>query len=229
MGAESRTENGKKGVVAAASQSGAFRQDVTERRIQLYGWDSRTEIWSGPTELSFPRRAPQRLLEALRTTPGRSWYGPVNCCASGEPAARFFTIVHDLCDCAVAMIYCHESRTGPAEILVVVPPEVRTYLRPEFAFGYVAFVRFLGALGEDSALTVHDLITAAITAAHPCDSLVFSISTGLWMSDLDHVLSICVEKIAMSMLQWIAERNAAPSPAVSRSHSKLGGPAPGIS
>jgi hypothetical protein len=27
----------------------------------------------------------------------------------------------------------------------------------------------------------------------------------LWTSDLNHVLSCCVEKIALSMLEWIAE------------------------
>ena len=36
------------------------------------------------------------------------------------------------------------------------------------------------------------------------EALVFSISTGLWTSDLDYVLSGCVEKIALSMLEWVA-------------------------
>ena len=44
--------------------------------IQLYGWDSRTETWTGPTGLSGPLHASRRLLQALQATPGRSWYGP---------------------------------------------------------------------------------------------------------------------------------------------------------
>jgi hypothetical protein len=176
-----------------------------ERCIQMYGWDSRTGTCYGPTALSAPQRGSRRLLDALRRAPGRSWYGPVSCGPPGQPRARFFTLIHALDDSALGMIYCGDSRTGPAEIVAVVPPELRARLRPDFAFEFVAFARFLGALSEDGALTVHDLITAGITD-HPADALVFSISTGLWTSDQDYVLSDCVERIAMSMLQWLAER-----------------------
>ena len=101
------------------------------------------------------------------------------------------------------MIYCNDSRTGPVEIVAVVPPELRARLRPDFAFEFVAFARFLGALSEEGALTVHDLIAAAIRESPSFEALVFCVSTGLWTSDLDHVLSCCVEKIALSMLEWV--------------------------
>lgn len=184
----------------------AHGSSVEEGRIQLYGWDSRTESWNGPTGLSFSLRASRRLVQALRAAPGRSWYGPVNCNVPGEAPTRFFSLIHALCDCAVAMIYCNDSRNGPVEIVTVVPPELRARMRPDFAFEFVAFARFLGALSEEGALTVHDLIVAAILESHSSEALVFCISTGLWTSDLDHVLSCCVEKIALSMLEWVAER-----------------------
>ena len=177
-----------------------------EGRIQLYGWDSRTETWNGPTGLTLSLRGSRRLLHALQATPGRSWYGPVNCGAPGEAPTRFFSLIHSLCDCAVAMIYCNDSRTGPIEIVAVVPAELRARLRPDFAFEFVSFARFLGALSEGGALTVHDLIEAAIRGSQFSEALVFSISTGLWTSDLDHVLSCCVERIVLSMLEWVAER-----------------------
>jgi hypothetical protein len=186
--------------------SPALGSGSEESRIQLYGWDSRTETWNGPTGLSFSLRASRRLLQALQATPGRSWYGPVNCGSPGETPTRFFSLIHALCDCAVAMIYCNDSRTGPVEIVAVIPPELRARLRPDFAFEFVAFARFLGALSEGGALTVHDLMAAAIQGTQFSEALVFSISTGLWTSDLDHVLSGCVEKIALSMLEWVAER-----------------------
>jgi hypothetical protein len=145
-------------------------------------------------------------VQALQTAPGRSWYGPVNCNVPGEAPTRFFSLIHALCDCAVAMIYCNDSRTGPVEIVAVVPPELRARVRPDFAFEFVAFARFLGALSEEGALTVHDLIAAAIRESPSSEALVFCVSTGLWTSDLDHVLSCCVEKIALSMLEWVAER-----------------------
>jgi|ERR1035438_187035 hypothetical protein len=184
----------------------AHGNSVDEGRIQLYGWDSRTESWNGPTGLSFSLRASRRMMQALRAAPGGSWYGPVNCGVPGEAPSRFFSLIHALCDCALAMIYCNDSRTGPVEIVTVVPPELRARLRPDFAFEFVAFARFLGALSEEGALTVHDLIAAAIRESQSSDALVFSISTGLWTSDLDHALSCCVEKIALSMLEWVAER-----------------------
>lgn len=177
-----------------------------ESRIQLYGWDSRTETWNGPTGLSVASRASRHLVHALRAAPGRSWYGPVNSAAPGEAPTRFFSLIHALGDCAVAMIYCNDSRTGPVEIVAVVPPELRPRLRADFAFEFVAFARFLGALSESGALAVHDLMEAAIRGSQSAETLVFSISTGLWTSDLDHVLSYCVEKIALSMLEWVAER-----------------------
>ena len=177
-----------------------------EGRIQLYGWDSRTETWNGPTGLSFSLRASWRLLQALQTAPGRSWYGPVNSGVPGEAPTRFFSLIHALCDSAVAMIYCNDSRTGPVEIVAVIPPGLRARLRPDFAFEFVAFARFLGALSEGAALTVHDLMAAAIRGAQLSEALVFSISTGLWTSDQDHVLSCCVEKVALGMLEWVTER-----------------------
>jgi hypothetical protein len=176
-----------------------------ESRIQLYGWDSRTETWNGPTGLSLAPRASRHLVQALRAAPGGSWYGRVSSVAPGEAPTRFFSLIHALGDCAVAMIYCNDSRTGPVEIVAVVPPELRPRLRTDFAFEFVAFARFLGALSEEGALTVHDLIAAAIRGSQSSEALVFSISTGLWTSDLDHVLSYCVEKIALSMLEWLSE------------------------
>ena len=145
----------------------------------------------------------------MRAAPGRSWYGPVNCCTPGEQPAGLFALVHELPDCAVAMLYCEESRTGPVELLAAIPSECRSALRAEFAFEFLAFIRFLGAIGESTALTVHDMIADAIGKTRLEDSLVFSISTGLWSVDLDEVLSRCIERLSAGLLEWVAERKAA--------------------
>src|ERR1022692_4110030 len=96
--------------------------------IQLYGWDSRTGTWSGPTGLGSAGRASKRLLNTLRTMQGKSWFGPLKYASPGEPEARFFVIAHDLGDCAVAMVYCGDSKAGPAEVVVVIPAELRSRL-----------------------------------------------------------------------------------------------------
>ena len=176
------------------------------RGIQLFGWDSRTGTWSGPTGLGAPGRDSKRLLNTLRETSGQSWFGPLKCASPGEPPARFFVVIQRLEDCAMAMVYCGDSKAGPAEVLAVIPAGLRPRLRPEFAFEFLAFASFLGAVSESAAITVQDRIAAAMEESSPADSLVFSLCTGLWPSDLDPVLSQCVETIAMSLLPWLAER-----------------------
>jgi hypothetical protein len=92
-----------------------------------------TGIWHGPTELR-GNGVDRRLLRALRAMPGKSWCGAVDYCVAGLPPVRFFVLVHDLDDCACASIYCGESKAGPAEMLVVIPGNRRSFLREEFAF-----------------------------------------------------------------------------------------------
>jgi hypothetical protein len=172
-------------------------------RIQLYGWDSRQEIWSGPNELSPVCAGSQRLAAEFKAAPGRSWYGPVTGLTLDEPEDRFFALEHDLGDCAVAMIYCDESKTGPVEIVAVLPASRRSSLRPEFAFEFLAFAGFLGAVGKGGETAVHEGISSAVAETAASDALVVTISSGLWASDLDHVLSGCVQRVAIAMLRWL--------------------------
>jgi hypothetical protein len=144
----------------------------------------------------------QRLEDALLGAPGTSWFGPVRCPVPGERPTRFFVVAHQLADCAVAMIYCEESKTGPVEIVASIPAGRRARLRPDFAFEFLAFAGFLGDLGGGSELEVSEAIGAAIAETPAADSVVFSISTGLWTSDLDLVLSRCVEQTAIALLRW---------------------------
>jgi hypothetical protein len=118
---------------------------------------------------------------------------------------RFFALVHDLSDCAIAMIYCGESKAGPAEILAVVPSAGGAPLREEFAFEFLAFARFLGCLSAHAELQVHEAITAAIAGRCDSSTAVFSISSGLWPGDLDPALSRCVESLAVTLSQWLDE------------------------
>src|SRR5436309_1267149 len=104
-----------------------MREACTEAySAQLYGWDSRTETWSGPTGLGTAGRESKRLLSKLRAATGNSWFGEVRCSHPGEPQARFFVIVHRLHDCALAMLYCADSKAGPAEVVVAIPAGLRS-------------------------------------------------------------------------------------------------------
>jgi hypothetical protein len=76
-------------------------------------------------------------------------------------------------------------------------------LRQEFAFEFLAFAGFLGAVGKGGETAVHEGITSAVAETAASDALVVTISSGLWASDLDHVLSGCVQRVAIAMLRWL--------------------------
>jgi hypothetical protein len=172
----------------------------------LYGWDSRLRFWHGPDELNAAvRNGSRRLADSLRRSPGASWYGPVQCAFPGEPTARFFALAQRLDDSAFATLYCGESKTGPAEIVGVIPAARRPRLRPEFAFEFLAFASFVGSLPAETSLEINNHLEAALAETSPSESLVFSIGTGIWEGHADHMLSLAVEKIAIAMLHWGAE------------------------
>ncbi len=177
-----------------------------ESLVQLYGWDSRSSTWHGPSEFRSGLRPSSRLLNSLRNAPGQSWYGPVNCGCTDEPATRFFAVIHAFPDCATAMIYCNESKTGPAEIVAALPAQCRSRLRPDFAFEFLSFASFLGSVDNGSQVQVHEAITAALAETRDSDSVVISLGSGLWPSDREYVLSECVGKIAVTLLEWMEER-----------------------
>jgi len=190
-------------IIAPAPSDAGRQPDQVERSIQLYGWDLRSRTWHGPCELDFAGARSHRLTEALANATGPSWFGPVACSVPGEPACRFFVVIHDLKDCVVSTIYCEESKAGPVEIVAVIPAERRSELRPEFAFEFLAFAGFLGSLGGGAELEVSEGVETALEESSVSDSLAFSISTGLWSSDLDHVLSRCVEQTTIAVLRWL--------------------------
>jgi len=179
--------------------------DTAPRKVQLYGWDSPTRSWHGPDELPFVPGGTRRILGALKRAPGRSWYGAIRFLGHGEPDGRFFAVVHDLDDCAVAMIYCDDSKAGPAAVIAVVPSARRSRLRPEFPFEFLAFTSFLRSTSEEAAQELHERMTAALAESAHGDSLVFSITTGLWVSDQDYILSRCAEMVAMALLEWTGD------------------------
>jgi hypothetical protein len=171
--------------------------------VCLYGWDAPTATWHGPNQLGCCAAPNRRLLKGLRAAHGPSWYGGLRCSMSDGPANRYFAFVHDLSDCAVASIYCDETKTGPAEIVAVLPASRRSRLRAEFAFEFLAFTRFLGSVTSGAELEVHDAIAAAIANCAPSTTLVFSISSGLLPAELDPVISCCVEEVAVTLHQWL--------------------------
>jgi hypothetical protein len=105
----------------------------------------------------------------------------------------------------MALIYCDETRVGPAEIVVVVPANGRTQLREEFAFEFLGFARFLRMISTEAELTVHEAILSALADQQTSRALVFSVSSGLWPTDLAPALSHFVGQIALTFCEWLEE------------------------
>ena len=178
--------------------------------IRMYGWDSPTETWVGPNDLGYCCNTNTRLLHQLQGAIGSSWSGSIISRTPNEGPNRFFTLIHDLADCAMALIYCDETRVGPAEIVVVVPTGRRAELREEFAFEFLGFVRFLRAISAQAELTVHEAIVSALADQRDSRALVFSVSSGLWPTDLAPALSHYVEQISLTLCDWLEECSTLP-------------------
>lgn len=176
----------------------------TNRSLLWYVWDRQAAAWTGPETVEVTRSAARKeLATKLRSAVGRSWFGPVTCAQPGGPEHRMFALIHDLGDCVVSLLYCDESKSGPAEVTIVVPEHRRVLLRQDFAFEALAFLGFLGVIPQAGNVAVHDGIQDALKAAEANESLVFTVSTGLWPSDCDLALSLCTENIAAAAMDWL--------------------------
>ncbi len=112
------------------------------RRIELHGWDPEAFGWHGPDELAFRPAGCRGLIRKLLDLPG-SWHGMLRAKVAGEPSLSFRASFHNLADAGLGTIDLDGSPGGPMQIILVVPFPGPTRLRPELAFEFASFVRFL--------------------------------------------------------------------------------------
>jgi len=177
-------------------------------RVELHGWDSLAGGWYGPTELTFTLRGCGRILSQLRELPG-SWYGKLHTEAPGEPALGFQASIHDLWDAGLALLDIQGSPGGPLEVVLAIPAQRRARIRPDLAFEFVAFLAFLKGLEKPgSEMAIHDYIQRVLGEADRTSTLVFSIETRLVVPESRMSISEQAERLAMSMIVWMAEKDA---------------------
>ena len=201
---------GKNGSTHIDTNLGEREQDFGgehRHNVHLYGWDCETQSWNGPNELEYTLQGARRILQKLRNAPG-AWYGKLSCSVPDEPPLSFHTIIHDLGDAGLALIDMEDSTSGPMEVLAVIPNQRLARIRPDFAFEFLAFLRFLGGHASiGSELTIHDYIQNTLDTDRE-SSLIFSINIGSIVPEVDIVLSRHIERLSMSMLQWLSEKDA---------------------
>jgi hypothetical protein len=182
-----------------------------EGRVELHGWDSLARAWHGPTELAFTLRGCGRILSQLREMPG-SWYGKLRTEAPEEPPLDFHVSIHDLRDAGLALLDIEGSPGGPLEVILAIPAQRRVRIRPEMAFEFVAFLGFLNGPGNaGSEMAIHDYIQRALGEADEPSTLVFSIETRFAVPESRLLISRQAERLAMSMIAWMAEKDAPPT------------------
>jgi hypothetical protein len=62
-----------------------------------------------------------------------------------------------------------------------------------------------GLRNAGAELQVHDAISSALATPANSETVVFSIGSGLWPADLELVLSCCVERVALTLCQWLED------------------------
>jgi hypothetical protein len=128
----------------------------------------------------------------------------------GLPGVDFQTTVYDLTDAGLAMVHLDGDLHAPIGVVAVIPAQRRRNLRPEFAFGFVSFLSFLGAAASPgSELAIHDYLESVLQT-DTASALVFTVEGSRLDSDISIVTSVYFENLAIAMLQWLSTKHAEP-------------------
>ena len=179
----------------------------TGGEIHLYGWNDQGGFWHGPTEIEPALHGTGSILRKLKNAPG-TFHGKLRCSVPGLPSMDFQTTVYDLTDAGLAMVHLDGFPHAPIGVVAVIPAERRRHLRPEFAFGFVSFLSFLGAAASpDSELAIHDYLESVLRT-DTASALVFTVEGPQLDSDTSIVTSAFFENLAVAMLQWLCPEHA---------------------
>ena len=179
--------------------------------VALHGWDSRGQEWHGPDELAYTLSGSRQILRKLRPL-ASSWHGRLHAQMPGHLSLNLCASIHDLGDAGLAVIDLEGSPGGPLEVTLVVPAHRRTRVRKEFAFEFAAFLRFLeGPESSGSELAIHDYIQRVLRETDAATTLVFSIETRYLEREVQILIAQQVERLAISMIAWMTEKDAAHS------------------
>ncbi len=181
-------------------------------KINLHGWDSSAQDWHGPDELTFSLAGCANIVRKLRQLPG-SWYGTLQEECAGELPVKFAASIQDLGDAGLGIVDLDGSPRGPAHIVLVVPSQRRVKLRPEFAFEFTSYAKFLsGAEAAGWELAIHNYIEKVLAGPADSGTAVFSIETPHAAPELKLHFAQSAGKLAMSMIASMADRDQVRTP-----------------
>ncbi|MBZ5584965.1 MAG: hypothetical protein LAQ30_22695 [Acidobacteriia bacterium] len=176
-------------------------------RIELHGWDSRSRAWHGPDEISFTLAGTRRILNKLRELAG-CWHGKLQAQGPGVPPLTFCAQIYDLGDAGLATVDMEGSPAGPLEIMLAIPPQRRARLRPELAFEFASYLRFLeGPESQGVEMAIHDHVENAIRESDPATTLLISVEMRFLTPEVHILVADAAGKLAMSLIAWLAEKD----------------------
>ncbi len=92
--------------------------------------------------------------------------------------------------------------------MLVIPPQRREQLRPELAFEFASYLRFLeGPESQGVEMAIHDHVESAIRESDPETTLVISVETRFLTSEVHILIADAAEKLAMSLIAWLREKD----------------------
>jgi hypothetical protein len=184
-----------------------------KQRIELHGWDAGARAWHGPDELKFSLAGCRHIVQKLQELPG-SWYGKLQAKCPGEPSIRFSVSIHDLGDAGLGVVDLDGSPGGPSELILVAPFQRRARLRPELAFEFISYVRFLGGPETSGAeLAMYEHVQKVLESATESITIVFSVETPHAVPELKLHRAEPAGKLVMSMIASMAEKDGLVKPA----------------
>jgi hypothetical protein len=182
----------------------------TEAEVHLYGWNDEGGFWHGPTEIEPALNGTGSILRKLRNATG-TFNGKLRCSVPGLPGMDFQTTVYDLTDAGLAMVHLDGFPHAPIGVVAVIPAQRRQHLRPEFAFGFVSFLSFLGATASpDSELAIHDYLESVLRT-DTASALIFTMEGSRLDSDTSIVASAYFENLSIAMLHWLSTKRTEPA------------------
>jgi hypothetical protein len=175
--------------------------------VELHGWDAASACWHGPDELHCSVAGCRGLVSKLRAAAG-TWYGPLRTQVPGGPALTLWAATRDLDDAGLATLDMEGSSGGPLQTILIVPAQRRSRLRPDLAFEFVAYLRFLeGRETTGSEMAIHDHIERTLQQSSPDKTLVFSVESRMALEETRIALSEATDRLVSCLLAWLTERD----------------------
>ncbi len=185
-------------------------------RIELHGWDSRNRAWYGPDELAYSLTGCRGLVAKLRELHG-CWQGRLLAQAPGSPSLAFCVQLRDLGDVGLATLDLEGSPGGPVEALLIVPAQRRGRIRPELAFEFTSYLRFLdGPVSQGSEIAIHDHLERTLAETPDGVTIVISVENHFISTEANLLAAEQAERMAMSLVGCMLEKDSCAAKAQAR-------------